>query len=188
MSGVEAIGARVARIEQRIAEIRRRFGAPEAGGARFERELEQATWQQRFRSAGPTVWDSAIIGQALNNGLDPGLLRAVMLAESGGDPTAISEAGAEGLMQLMPETSSALGVRNPFDPAQSLSGGARYLRSLLDRFGGDVTRALAAYNAGPGAVERYGGVPPYAETKSYVDRVLGLIASEAGSVGGTLSP
>jgi soluble lytic murein transglycosylase-like protein len=78
-------------------------------------------------------------------------------------------------MQLMPETAASLGVKNPFDPAQNVAGGTRYLRSLLDRFKGDTRLAVAAYNAGPGAVEKYGDVPPYAETQSYVKNVLGSL-------------
>lgn len=92
--------------------------------------------------------------------------------ESGFDPNATSQAGAAGLMQLMPETARGLGVTDPYDPAQSIEAGVRYLRGQLDRFGGDPALALAAYNAGPNAVQRYGGVPPYAETQRYVESVL----------------
>jgi soluble lytic murein transglycosylase-like protein len=104
--------------------------------------------------------------------LPPAMLRAVVEVESGFNPRAVSPAGAMGLMQLMPATATALGVQDPFNPEANLDGGARYLRQLLDSFQGDAARALAAYNAGPGAVKRYGGIPPYRETQAYVQKVL----------------
>jgi soluble lytic murein transglycosylase-like protein len=103
-------------------------------------------------------------------GVDEALVRAVVQAESGGNPNAVSPKGAMGLMQLMPQTARAMGVQNPFDPEQNLRGGVRLLRGLLDEFG-DVRLALAAYNAGGPAVRRYGGIPPYAETQKFVQRV-----------------
>lgn len=109
---------------------------------------------------------------AVRHGVDPSLLTAVASVESGWDPQAVSPAGAVGLLQLEPETARELGA-DPLDPAQSADAGARYLRWLLDRFG-DLKLALAAYNAGPGAVERYGGVPPYPEAERYVQRILAL--------------
>ena len=126
--------------------------------------------------AGPTPFASEIAAAAQRNGVDPKLLTGLIRAESNFDPGATSPAGAQGLTQLMPGTASALGVSNPLDPVQSIEGGARYLRQQLDRFGGDASKALAAYNAGPGAVERFGGVPPYAETQAYVRKVLSFAA------------
>ncbi|MCB1575700.1 MAG: lytic transglycosylase domain-containing protein, partial [Xanthomonadales bacterium] len=105
--------------------------------------------------------------------LSPRLVQALVQVESGYNPRAVSSKGAQGLMQLMPETSRELAVDDPFDPDQNLRGGTRYLRSMLDRFG-DLQMALAAYNAGPTAVSRFGGIPPYAETQGYVRRILGL--------------
>jgi soluble lytic murein transglycosylase-like protein len=104
--------------------------------------------------------------------IDPDLLSAVIASESGFDPNATSPAGARGLMQLMPQTAASLGVADAYDPVQNVRGGSEYLRSLLDRFG-SVELAVAAYNAGPAAVERYGGIPPFAETQNYVRAVLG---------------
>jgi len=107
-------------------------------------------------------------------GLDPTLVAAVVIQESGDDPYAVSKAGAKGLMQLMPHTADSLGVENVFDPEQNIEGGTRYLRELLDGFQGDERLALAAYNAGPTAVRRYNGVPPYPETQGYVKKVIAL--------------
>jgi hypothetical protein len=112
------------------------------------------------------------IAAARRHSLDPDLVRAVVAVESGFRPDAVSPKGAQGLMQLMPYTARALGVKDSFDPAANLDGGTRYLRALIERYGGDVTRALAAYNAGEGAVARHGGVPPYPETLAYVRKVL----------------
>jgi len=124
-------------------------------------------------AAGATPYAAEISAAAARHGVDPNLLTGLIRAESNFDPGATSPAGAQGLTQLMPGTAASLGVTNPLDPVQSIDGGARYLRQQLDRFGNDATKALAAYNAGPGAVERFGGVPPYEETQNYVRRVLG---------------
>lgn len=108
-------------------------------------------------------------------GVDPALLAAVARQESGFDPRAVSPAGAQGLMQLMPGTAAGLGVTNSFDPVQAVHGAATLLRQLLDRFDGRLDLALAGYNAGPGAVDRYNGIPPYPETRNYVASVLAMV-------------
>jgi soluble lytic murein transglycosylase-like protein len=128
-----------------------------------------------------TAFGAEIDAAAASNGIDPALLKGLVSQESGFDPNARSGAGALGLTQLMPGTAASLGVTNPLDPAQSLQGGAKYLRQQLDRFGGDERLALAAYNAGPGAVARYGGVPPYSETQNYVNSVMAKAATYRGA-------
>ena len=112
------------------------------------------------------------IAAAQRHGLDPALVLAVVGVESAFQPAAVSSKGAQGLMQLMPATARELGVTNALDPAQNLDGGTRYLRQLVALYGGDLGKALAAYNAGPGAVKRHRGVPPYRETHHYIDKVL----------------
>jgi soluble lytic murein transglycosylase-like protein len=116
-------------------------------------------------------YDRLIMQVAARHRVQPGLVKAVIAAESNFKPDAVSRVGAQGLMQLMPATAAALGVERPFGVVENIDGGVRYLRAMLDRYG-DLTRALAAYNAGPKAVDRYRGVPPYRETQAYVKRVL----------------
>lgn len=116
---------------------------------------------------------------AERHNVDPALVRAVIRTESNGDPTAVSNKGAQGLMQLMPTTAAEMGVLNAFNPQENLEGGVRYLRQLLSRYGGDLDKALAAYNAGAGAVDRARGVPRYRETQEYVKKVTSSYYSGA---------
>lgn len=117
-------------------------------------------------------YDKLIRRAAERYALPVALVKAVMSVESAFHPGAVSPVGAVGLMQLMPRTARSMGVRNPFDPKENIMGGARFLRFLADRYGGNLLFTIAAYNAGQGAVDRYKGVPPYAETQRYVRRVL----------------
>jgi soluble lytic murein transglycosylase-like protein len=123
------------------------------------------------------LYDESITRHASNNGLSPDLVRAVIQVESAYDPMAVSPKGAMGLMQLMPATASEFGVRNPFHPDQNIGAGVKYLKQLLNRYDQKIELALAAYNAGPGNVEKYGDVPPFAETQNYVKRVTGAAPS-----------
>ena len=127
-------------------------------------------------------YDGLIGLTARENQVQPALVKAVIAAESNFDPGAVSRKGARGLMQLMPETAEQLGIADPHQPTDNVRGGTRYLRSMLDRYG-DLSRALAAYNAGPSAVDRYGGVPPYRETQDYVNRVLTYYRAYHGDFG-----
>jgi len=127
-------------------------------------------------------YDGLILLTALEHGVPPALVKAVIAAESLFDPDAVSHKGAQGLMQLMPSTASKLGVVDPFSADQNVNGGVRYLREMLDRYG-DMGRALAAYNAGPKAVDHYRGIPPYPETRAYVQRVMTYYRDYNGDFG-----
>jgi len=188
---VSSIGARVEEIQARVASLQGTPAQPATSFASTLASAQQVPGQQTSSisvsaasgttSGGTTDFESEIDAAATSNGIDPALLKGLVQQESGFDPNARSGAGAVGLTQLMPGTAASLGVTDPTNPAQSLQAGARYLREQLDRFGGDERLALAAYNAGPGAVAKYGGVPPYAETQGYVNKVLANAASYRGA-------
>ena len=133
-----------------------------------------AAEQGSVTSAGIRAFAQLIRATAERYGVDTRLIEAMVQTESAGNPTAVSPKGARGLMQLMPERAALLGVRNPLDPSQNVDGGVRHMRDLLQGFGGDVSLALAAYNAGEAAVRSHGGIPPFAETREYVRRVRAL--------------
>jgi soluble lytic murein transglycosylase-like protein len=183
------IGARVAEIDQMLAATATGTPATSTSPTSFAQALQSAqgggTVSSSAPGAGaPTQYDAEIDAAAARYGLDPALLKGLIRQESGFDASARSGAGATGLTQLMPGTAASLGV-DPSDPAQAIDGGARYLKQQLDRFGGDPSMALAAYNAGPGAVAAYGGVPPYAETQNYVSSVLAFADQYRGGAAAT---
>lgn len=156
-------------IRARIDQIKSRF---RASPNRFQHLVTAAAERSLTTSV-----EKAITSAAARYGIDRPVLQALAQVESGFRSNALSPSGAMGIMQLMPATAHALGVTDPMDPEANIDAGARYLREQMDRFGGDLALALAAYNAGPSAVARYGGVPPYQETQRFVARVLEHIGS-----------
>lgn len=150
---------------------------PRADGGAIQKTFEVERARGAVRVTRPSDaksarFDGLIDEHASQHGVDPDLVRAVIQVESAFNPLAVSNKGAMGLMQLMPATATAFGVANPFDPGQNIGGGVRYLKQLLSKYDQRVELALAAYNAGPGAVDRYGQqVPPYRETRDYVQRI-----------------
>lgn len=178
---IESVG--INRIAQRIADIERRFMLNTVTPTTdFASVLSLVTAQQGGAATKPAAsastgsGDLARMVQVAANkyGVDPKLAMAVAQAESGLSQAAVSPVGAVGVMQLMPETARSLGVRNINDPRENIDGGVQYLKQMLTTFGGDVSKAVAAYNAGPQAVKNYNGIPPYSETRNYVARVLDL--------------
>ncbi len=143
----------------------------------LKKDLKLRTKMQLPRSVNPAEYDQIIASCATKYGVNPCLIKAVIHAESGYNPNAVSRKGASGLMQLMPGTARSLKVSNSFDPKDNVEGGVKYLRFLLDTFRGDVSLAVAAYNAGLNKVAKYGGIPPYNETRTYVNRVLSYMQS-----------
>lgn len=142
----------------------------------FATELDKVMSMESRGAVGLNIsgdTNSLIKEAAARYQVDPRLVAAVAQTESGGNQEAVSPAGAVGVMQLMPETAAGLGV-NPYDKRQNIEGGAKYLRQMMDTFGGDVQKAVAAYNAGPQAVKEYNGIPPYRETQDYVNKVLDI--------------
>ena len=140
--------------------------------AKAAKKATKARTTTRASAARSVRFNQIILKAARFYQLPEALIRAVMRVESNFNPSVVSHAGAMGLMQLMPRTAESMGVQDPFDPQQNILGGARYLRILVNEFDGDMIRKLAAYNAGEGAVRKYGGVPPYKETQRYVRRVM----------------
>ena len=141
--------------------------------AEFQKILDSSVQNKaKTNTVSRSEIDNLITKYADKNGLDEDFVKAVINQESGFNPNATSHCGAMGLMQLMPATAQGLGVTNAYDAEQNIEGGTKYLKGLMDRFGNDKSLALAAYNAGPNAVKKYGGIPPYAETQNYVKKVL----------------
>jgi soluble lytic murein transglycosylase-like protein len=177
-------GVRVDDVYRQPTAIRRVLPANSFAAGELTGRTGATSAHQNVQGVGSEAAYAALFNAAgAAHGIDPTLLSAVARAESGYNPNAVSRSGALGLMQFMPGTASGLGI-DPLDPAQAVDGAARYLAQQLERFG-SVELALAAYNAGPGAVSRFGGVPPYPETQNYVTKVLGFHAEAQARTGAT---
>lgn len=195
LAGVREVQARISELQARFGfpgnvpgmdfaktlrqEIKKQTAIKEAAATKPSVPVEKAKAADKVYSANASLpladesLSSFITNAAKKYQVDPKLVSAVAEVESGGRQEATSAAGAVGVMQLMPDTAASLGV-NPYDKRENVEGGAKYLKEMLDLFGGDVKKAVAAYNAGPAAVKNYGGVPPYKETQNYVNKVLDI--------------
>lgn len=165
---------RINQIMNRIDSINARFNKQTVRDTSFQDTLEQIQekiYQERLNGL-KTKYDAIIKEKADKYNVSENLVKSMIKQESNFDPKAVSPKGAKGLMQLMPQTASLLGVDNAFNPEDNIDGGTKYIRMLLDRFDGNVVKALAAYNAGPETVEKYKGIPDYTETKNYVKNIL----------------
>lgn len=175
--GIHGVLARIDELQTLLGGPSGSVGArPDAAGRSFAGALSQATAASEGGASGARAQVDSLIKQAAAAyGVEERLIHAVVRAESDYNPRCVSRAGAMGLMQLMPENCREFGVGDPFDPAQNIDGGVRHLKQMLDRFD-RLDLALAGYNAGPGAVRRYGGIPPYRETQAYVQKIMGWLS------------
>lgn len=177
-SGLEAAASRIQQLQVMMQSMENPPAAQPTGAVTsvrgtFKNLLQQAT-PSSSGAMNAGAFEPLVDKASKTYGLDKDLLLSVIRQESGFNPDAVSKAGAQGLMQLMPGTAEKLGVSQPLDPVQNIDGGARYLKGLLDQFHGNVPLALAAYNAGSNAVRKYQGIPPYAETQQYVRSILAM--------------
>ncbi|MEB3245127.1 MAG: lytic transglycosylase domain-containing protein [Vampirovibrionales bacterium] len=184
-TGLEQIQGNIGRINARIQALESLSGSEQFAASLDAAEKLPKNIQNTFSRAlsnsptpgmgpGKEEIKKMVIGSAQKNGVDPALALALVQMESGFNPNAVSKVGAMGLTQLMPGTAAGLGVDEPFNAEKNLDGGMRYLKSMIGRFGGKTELALAAYNAGPGAVNKYKGIPPYKETQHYVKTIQNL--------------
>jgi len=168
LQGIDGVSQRIQQIQDRINALEQKLD-PNDSQQPFNAVLQGQLSPAPDKSA----LEDMVTSQAQAQGVDPSLVKAVVQTESGFNPQAVSSAGAMGLMQLMPQTANTLGVKSALDPMQNIQGGTQYLKTLLNKYH-DVPKALAAYNAGPGAVDKYGGIPPYTETQNYVSKIMNL--------------
>jgi len=198
LTGVRHVQARIAQLQEQFGmpgnipgtgfsqklekEMQKSLGLETADKTNEPSAAAKTGKTQQVENSKPVLADLPLADQNLSTlieaaarkyKVDPKLVAAVAEVESNGKQEAVSSAGAIGVMQLMPDTAASLGV-DPYNEQQNIEGGAKYLRQMLDTFGGDLTKAVAAYNAGPGAVKDYGGGPPYRETQNYVNKVLDI--------------